>query len=289
LQCGLFYLKKCRGNFRNGRRLFTIISNFRPEMDKLKCFIEQELTFKSLYYQEVLDLPMNKLDWEVCPSLVFALSMGNEVKKKLIFNLALVTQYTYMAHKIHQLASKEELPERDRQYAVLFGDFVLGKVFILLCQDDLQAYAEDFLSLIKTMNEGVVQRWSLRNKRKTLADKELILGKERALITALAARISAGIVGMKGKQIELGKQVGYNLGMAWGGWDESLDVAILIKYLAKAKTSILKLDGSNPEYLRDLYNNFSQYIGLGFSQSIPAEPNRLKPKLRLIAKESKIG
>ncbi|HHV64941.1 MAG TPA: hypothetical protein GXX46_07710 [Peptococcaceae bacterium] len=250
--------------------MFTIISNLRSEMDKLKCFIQQELTFKSLYYQEVLDLPMCKLDWEICPSLVFALTWGSEVKKELSFNLALATQYTYLAHKIHRYASKEELPDRDRQYAVLFGDFVLGKLYFLLCQDDLHVYVEDFLNLIKTMNEGVIQRWSLRNKRKTLADQELILGKERASITALAARISACIVGMRDKQIGLSEQVGYHLGMAWAGWEESFDYDIIIKYLAKAKTSILNLDGySNPESLQDLYNNFVQYIGLGFSQSIP--------------------
>lgn len=242
--------------------MFAIISCCRYELEQIKIYIDEELSFKAGYYSDFISLPMNKLDWELLPSLVLAASAAGPKNDGRALSIAWVIQNIYMAHKIHALVSQEDLPERSRQCAVLIGDYLLGRAFYKLSQSQLFIYARDFANLTKTINEGVVQRWSLKKTRFSSEEYKSVLGKERASTAALTCKVISHMSGLNDDKIKILERIGYNIGMAWAVWEESLGLNSSIEYTAKAKGLIKELDDSDcAQLLLDVYSNFSDYIG----------------------------
>lgn len=238
------------------------ITGFKPELEAIHAQMNKEIHFKAARFDELVSLPMNNLDRNFCPALVLAVgkTVGKVDGKSR--SLAAIFQYIFMADRIHRLIKDEDMPEHARQYPVLVGDFLFGQTFLKLCEEDLYPYTKYFIDLIETMNEGVLKRWRLKNKKISINDYRLILGKERASLTALAGRLAADLAGIEGSFLKKFEEYGYYLGMAWGFWDESLAFTLINEYLNKTKNLIMELkDFFQVEPLQVLYEYLLSCFG----------------------------
>lgn len=223
--------------------------------------MNSEISFKKFRMEDLVDLQMNNLDHQLCPAIVLAVnSMTGKTEKKII-NLASIFQYVFLAHYIHKLVSDEDLPEHARQYPVLVGDFMFGQTFLKICDIELFPYAGEFVKIIESVNEGVIMRWRLKNKNLSLKDYRTIIGKERAVLTALAGRLGAEVGGVQQQYHKKLEELGYCFGMAWAAWEESLYSSLVQEYLSKAKSIIAELrDHLNVKPLQELIEFFYQEI-----------------------------
>lgn len=233
------------------------LKSIQAELNMIEEMINKDITFKTARLDELVDLPLNGLEEKMCPAVFLAVNSLKGQSGYLTINLALIFQYVFLANRIHRLVTDEDVPEDVRQYSVLVGDFVFGQTFSRLCQEGIFKYTRDFIKAIETMNEGVLLRWRLKNKNIALKDYKLILGKERAYLTALAGRLGAQVSGIEESLVPKIEEFGYLLGMAWAAWEESLGVPLVQEYLMKVKTLISDLKDYLPvRPLQELYEFF---------------------------------
>ena len=224
--------------------------------------MRKDISFRSLTLEQLIDLPNNSLDQKLCPALFFAVtSMKGERNNIRFITLASIFQYVFLANRIHRLVNDEAMNERDRQYPVLVGDFMFGQAFSKLCEHDLFVFSSDFIRLIESMNEGVLMRWRLKNKNITMKEYREILGKERAVLTALIGRLGCKVAGIEEPYAKKVEEFCYCIGMAWAAWDESLGIPMVQEYLNKAKLIISELREFLPtRSLQELYDFFNDNL-----------------------------
>lgn len=233
------------------------LKSIQAELNTIEELINKDITFKTARLDELVDLPLNGLEEKMCPAVFLAVNSLKGQSESRIINLALIFQYVFLANRIHRLINDEDVSEDVRQYSVLVGDFVFGQTFSRLCEKDVFIYTRDFIKAIETMNEGVLLRWRFKNKSISLKDYKLILGKERAYLTALAGRLGAQVSGIQESLIPKIEEFGYLLGMAWAAWEESLGVPLVQEYLMKVKALIFELKDHLPvRPLQELYEFF---------------------------------
>lgn len=239
----------------------AVVCSFQSELRAMEEKMKDEIRFKSFQLEDLIDLQLNKLDLFLCPAVALAVSSMNGQSGDRMINLASVFQYVFLANKIHNMVTDGDLTENERQYPVLVGDYMLGQIFLKICRDDFFSYASQFVKVIETMNEGILLRWRFKNKNISLKDYRSILGKERASLTALAARLSADISGWKEPVITKVEELGYCLGMAWAAWEEQVCAVLVQEYLAKAKATIAELrEYCHLRPLQELYDFLYQEI-----------------------------
>lgn len=238
-----------------------LVCSFQTELWVVEQQMSKEICFKSTSMEDLIDLQMNKLDRQLCPSIVLALSkIAGQTEKKHL-NLASIFQYIFLAHYIHKLVTDEHMTEHARQYPVLIGDFMFGQTFLKLCNKDLFPYSGEFVKIIELMNEGVILRWKSKNKNIALKDYRMIIYKERASLTGLAGRLGAEIAGLEKPYNRKLEEFGYSIGMAWAAWEESIYTPLVQEYLSKAKNIISELRDYLPiKPLQEVYELFYQAI-----------------------------
>lgn len=215
--------------------------SLKAEFEELEREMAQEIRFKSAKMEDITDINLDVLDQQLCPGIVLAVSkLAGSVDKTQI-KLASLLQYVFLAHHIHRRVTDEELPEHQRQYPVLVGDFMFGQTFLKICDKILFPYAGEFVKAIEAVNEGVVTRWRLKNR--PLANKDLrqIIGLERASLTALAGKLGARLAGMKEPHNTQIEELGYAFGMIWGAWHEPDQEMLAQEYLDKAEGILAEL------------------------------------------------
>ena len=239
----------------------VILRSFQAELQLVESQMNIDVSFKSAGLKELIDLPNNDLDNNMCPAFFLAVTAMKSQRSNDFVTLASIFQFVFLANRIHRLVSDEGLTEHERQYPVLVGDFMLGQAFSKLCEGDLFIYSSDFIKLIEIMNEGVLLRWRLKNKPLTLKDYREILGKERASLTALIGKIAAKVSGIEDPHAQKIEDLGYFLGMAWAAWEESLGLPIVQEYLAKMKNIMNDLrDSYSVKPLLEIYEFFNNNL-----------------------------
>lgn len=212
------------------------------------------LAKQSAGYPQYFSPPLSRLDWTLCPALIYAVSsLGRDEAGGTIAHLAEGVQSILLANRAHHPvggAGQESLP-----YHILLGDYLLGLAFGRLSAADLFGYMQEFTKLIQTVNEGVVLRWRIQNQaaaqRAYISDRdwEHIHSKEKASITALSASTAARISGLSAVQTELSQKIGYHIGMAWALKSEALNAGpkwndIRKNYMRKAEHLIMEFGGN---------------------------------------------
>ncbi|RNC29614.1 MAG: hypothetical protein AWM53_00229 [Candidatus Dichloromethanomonas elyunquensis] len=246
--------------------MVAVNGSFQSELYGMEVLMNEEIRFRSFRLEDLLDLRMNSLDKYLCPSVVLAVgSMMGKNSQKMI-NLASILQYVFLAHYIQAQVTENNPTEHIRQYPVLVGDFMFGQIYLKLCKPDLFPYSGQFVKLIKTINEGIILRWKLKNKNIPLKDYRMVIGKEKASLTAVAAKTAAEFSGFQEQHLKKLEEFGYNLGMAWAAWEESVYTALVQEYLIKAKIIIAELkDQLYTKPLQELYEFFYQEININTS------------------------
>jgi len=240
--------------------VLTVFS-FQSELGTVESQMNREVRLKSSSIKRLVNVPMNNLDNLFFPALVLAVGNCSEPTDNSKISLASIFQYIYMAHKIHGWVSDEDTAEANRQYPVLVGDFLLGQSFVKICDFELYPYLRHFVKVIKTINEGIIYRWRLKNKNISILDYRLIISKERASLTALAGKLGADICGIQEQYRPKLEEFGYNLGMAWAAWEEQKFNYLVQEYLLKAKANIHELrEHFGVKTLQEFYDFFMAEI-----------------------------
>jgi geranylgeranyl pyrophosphate synthase len=229
--------------------------SYQSELRAVEKQMSEEMLFKSSSLEDLIDLSMNNLDRYLCPAVVLVASrITGQIDSKII-SMASVFQYVFLAHHIHKLVTDENMTERDRQYPVLVGDFMFGQTFLKICKADLFSYASEFVKIIEIINEGVLMRWRLKNKEMPLKDYKIIVGKERASLTALAGKLGGELAGLQEPYLKKIEHFGYSIGMTWAAWEEMIHTSLVREYLAEAKGAISELEEYFPvKPLEELYD-----------------------------------
>ncbi|UWG99076.1 hypothetical protein LPY66_09940 [Dehalobacter sp. DCM] len=203
--------------------------------------MNKEIRFSESRLEDLVSLSMTTLDRRLNPAIVIAVSCMTGKINRGIITLAKVAQYLFLSHKIHALVTDDDLSESARQYPVLTGDIMLGHTLKKVCDPEIFPYADQFVKLIKTINEGVLLRWRYKSKVIPLKDHELILSKEKASLTALVARLSAKLSGMPSYHIEKIEKFGYDLGMAWAASEAAACQSLYQEHLNRAEAILNSL------------------------------------------------
>ncbi|ADY56006.1 hypothetical protein Sgly_1709 [Syntrophobotulus glycolicus DSM 8271] len=221
----------------------TAIQGFHQQLETLHAHMNSEIRFKNAKLEELVELSLNDLELNLCPAVVFAVTRALQKEELKMLSLASLFQYIFLADKIHRLVTDGDLPEQARQYPILVGDYLFGQTFLKLCEKDLHPYLREFTGLIETMNEGVIHRWSLKEKQMTLEEYKHILSKERASVTKLAAGITAELNGAEESVKDQLESFGYHIGMAWAFSEEGQGYAVINTYLDQARADMECLSG----------------------------------------------
>lgn len=239
-----------------------LLPRFQTELNEIRDRLEREIQFPTGTGGNRLNLSMSQLDWGLCPALVLTICAAGDLAGSNVSKMASLVQYVFMANRIHRRVTDQEIPDCSGQYAVLIGDYLLGEIFLELSEGSLFRYAKEFTRVIKMMNEGVIARWAWRNQHIPVGEWQLIAGKEKASLSALAGRVSAQMCGMEEPQIKLLEKLGFEMGMAWAAWEEPPYRPFLENKLKGIKEMIFRLGNQiAAEPILDLYDSFVQYIG----------------------------
>lgn len=221
--------------------------------------LNKEIVFKTARFHDLVNLTMDEMDKCACPAILLAVSRSCGYRGGKSIGLASAIELVYMAGKVHRLMRDEGISEEERQYPVLVGDFLFGKYFLMLCQEGLLKYLAPLAQAIAGMSEGSIERWRLQKQRELLKDEWImVLGREHACLTAMAARLGADLAEMPlDIQTKL-EMIGWNLGLAWAAAREKLEVSIIKNALEKALTFIRELpDSLHIIYIKELYSYFA--------------------------------
>ena len=197
----------------------------------------------------------------ICPALVLLTAgiYGRLTEK--IMPLAVVFQFIDQAVMVHkninegcQEADDNCTDPRDGcQYPVLVGDYLYGRFFTTLCEEDMLKYLKPLSEIICMMNEGGIIR--LRNQNNGVINpvfRQEIVRLETAELLGGCCRLAGEEIGADLDQQQHLSDFGRTLGMAFGmaesqGYDQA------IKYF---KDTLLHLERLNPgkgrEDLREL-------------------------------------
>jgi len=215
--------------------------SFQDGLKAVERLMNNEIRFKSAELGDIIEFRMNNLDRRLSPALVLAVSCIAGPLNKTSLSLAAIFQYLFLAHNIHNLISDEDMLDSERQYPVLIGDYMLGQSFAKICEGDLFPHLKHFTQLVKSINEAKIKRWQIKNKKASLKEYKVIISRERASLTSLAARLAAEVSGIHRQHIASLEEFGYNVGMVWASWEEPIYGFLAQEYLARAKADIAEL------------------------------------------------
>jgi geranylgeranyl pyrophosphate synthase len=157
----------------------------------------EEFGLRASGMEDLVHLRMSHLDQSLLPALTLAVSRMAGPVSDTVISLSSIIQHIYLAQHIHSQVKDPVNGEAVRQFPILVGDYIIGQSFVKMCDKDLFPYISNFVAVIKTINEGIILRWRLKNKKISVKDYKYIIGKERASLTAMAARLGAEVSGIK--------------------------------------------------------------------------------------------
>lgn len=234
------------------------LSSIQPELKKVEEIIDRFFLSTISQKNKLAGLNLKKSDRLLLPALVLAVSNTAGPIMKPMITLGALFQCLYLANRIQGLAAKES--GKDQQFSVIMGDYIFGQAIYLMSDEKIHPYLNDFVSVIKSINEGTVLRWRLRQKRADLKDYKLLISKERASLTALASRMSAEISGINPEHAPKLERLGYNLGFAWAAMEEP-KFSFGPEYSLKVKANISELGADlSVKPLEDLYRFFQAEV-----------------------------
>lgn len=246
--------------------------SFRAELNAVQAHLRQEIQFKAAEFEELVHLDMDELDRTICPAIVLAVSQacGNGGRKPVA--LAAIVQFIFMADQVHQLMKDNlDVAEEHRQFPVLVGDFLYGKFFLELCREKLLPFLEPLAQVIGTMSEGGIARWLSKDKKLSTEEWLQILEQERAVLTSIAARLSAELAGVSLFVQDKFESLGWELGLAWGAWRESLENSVVQSILHRANAILNEIpanDQFHVQPLREVMNYLSGYLSIDFDSKV---------------------
>lgn len=179
-------------------------------------------------------LPRLGVDAGVPPALVlFSARLFNGADRAILPAMFLMLIHLGMA--LHGLPQRFQ--DRDRQLAILEGDYLYAHLFFLLCQTDCLHLLERLSRLIREMNEGSVMRRFPKRQDLPGEDANMIeaFGKQYGRFFAECCELGGLFAGSHQDEALLLRRFGHEFGIACGmkeaGWDTDIYTPILVRAL----------------------------------------------------------
>ena len=234
--------------------------SFFEKLNAVQAHMRQEINFKPVGFEELIQLDMDELDQTVHPAIVLAVSRACGDQRPESEALASIVQFIFMANRVHKLMNDDqELAEELRQFPVLVGDLLYGKFFLELCRVKLLQFLDPLAQVIGLKSQGGISRWLAREKR--LGSDELlqIIELENASLTALAARLSAELAGVSIPEQRQMEAFGREIGLAWGAWRERMEITVVQSILQRANAILQEISAGSQLQLNPLVEVY-QYL-----------------------------
>lgn len=241
------------------------LPSIQEELKAIHDRLEQEITFKSAKFAELIPINFDELEYNACPAIVLTVSRACGYSGHQAISMGVVMQFVFMADKVHSLMQEdEEIAEELRQFTVLVGDYLFGKFFLGLSREKLLHFLAPIAKVIENMSIGTIYRWLGRESELTPEDWLEILARERASLTGLAARIGAELAGMPTYIAEKCESFGSQLGLAWAAHHEKLEQKVVARIMYNAEAFLQELpDTLELKPLNELYTYMKVQLEVG--------------------------
>ncbi|KJR46553.1 Octaprenyl diphosphate synthase [Desulfosporosinus sp. I2] len=234
--------------------------SFFEKLNAVQAHMRQEINFKPVGFEELVQLDMDELDQTVHPAIVLAVSRACGDQGPKSEALASIVQFIFMANRVHKLMKDDqELAEELRQFPVLVGDLLYGKFFLELCRVKLLQFLDPLAQVIGLKSQGGISRWIAREKRLGRDELLQIIELENASLTALAARLSAELAGVSIPVQRQMEAFGWEIGLAWGAWRERMEITVVQSILQRANAILLEISAGSQLQLHPLIEVY-QYL-----------------------------
>ncbi len=234
--------------------------SFFEKLNAVQAHMRQEINFKPVGFEELIQLDMDELDQTVHPAIVLAVSRACGDQGPESEALASIVQFIFMANRVHKLMNDDqELAEELRQFPVLVGDLLYGKFFLELCRVKLLQFLDPLAQVIGLKSQGGISRWLAREKRQGRDELLQIIELENASLTALAARLSAELAGVSIPVQRQMEAFGWEIGLAWGAWRERMEITVVQSILQRAHAILQEISASSQLQLNPLVEVY-QYL-----------------------------
>jgi len=203
--------------------------------EKLEVFLQPQA--KSLLHQL---LPRSDLDRVVPPGLVL-LGARLFAKTGAAILPALFVELVYLATNLHNLPPWKKREES--QISILFGDYLFGHLFFLLCESNCLFLLERLARLIREMNEGFAL-WKMgRQKGRELNRDDIleVLRKQYGIFFGESCALGCLFAGGDKENQLLIQQFGVELGIAYGAKKIGLEPSLFLFHLNRALASLVSL------------------------------------------------
>lgn len=241
------------------------LPSIREELKEIQDRLEQEISFKSATFSELIPLEFDELEHHACPAIVLAVSHACGYHGRQAVSMGAIIQYVFMADKVHSLMREDEgISEELRQFTVLVGDYLFGKFFLDLSRDKLLHFLAPIAGVIGSMSIGTIYRWLGRERDLNIEEMLQILERERASLTGLAARVGAELAGMPLNVAQRFETFGSQLGLAWAAHAARLEEKAVAKLMDKAQAYLQALpDTLDFRPLNELFTYMKLGLKLG--------------------------
>lgn len=234
--------------------------SFFEKLNAVQAHMRQEINFKPVGFEELVQLDMDELDQTVHPAIVLAVSRACGDQGPKSEALASIVQFIFMANRVHKLMNDDQdLAEELRQFPVLVGDLLYGKFFLELCRVKLLQFLDPLAKVIGLKSQGGISRWLAREERLGRDELLQIIELENASLTALAARLSAELAGVSIPVQRQMEEFGLEIGLAWGAWRERMELTVVQSILQRANVILQEISAGSQLQLHPLIEVY-QYL-----------------------------
>lgn len=225
--------------------LFNLV---KKELETVNILMEREYKIKAGYLRNFTRLDLAPIDGVVRSGLVILTSKLFDQTSSRAINLAAVVQFIYLASKIHFAIEEDSQPGNSQlecsvnQFPVLVGDYLYGKFFTTLCQNDIVQYLKPLSQVICYIHEGGIERQKApAQKLNDISTLEKIIYKETATLFETACGLAADLAGAAAQDQNTAASFGREFGLAYGLQVENAPSSSVSQHLHKALAHLHKL------------------------------------------------
>ncbi|GAW91888.1 geranylgeranyl pyrophosphate synthase [Calderihabitans maritimus] len=212
--------------------------------------LEKEMSLRTGHINQFVSLDLDTLDKYFCPSLVLLSGRLFGCRSRRLVSLACVVQFIHLATLVHNQAGKKPA------FPVLVGDYLYSKFFHYLSRHDSLAMLAPLSKVICDIHEAGITRYQLEKTGQVDMRAYIpVVQREWGRLAEQACSIGGKVAGAGEEEEARLRELGFNLGVAWGIQRLGLEEKLVTKHLSRAKEVLFLLpDRKEREYFLELIN-----------------------------------
>ncbi len=237
--------------------LGEIIKPIEKELHIVNNIVEKEMYIKSTHIGRYAHLELTYSERVIRPALVIlsARIYGYTGKKALY--LASIFQFTHLASIVHKFIPEKDTdyirgdsdPRDGSQFPILVGDYLYGKGFSSLYNADMISFMGPIAEIVCRIHEGGILRNKIKGNNFASEAYLEVVRKETAELFAGCSAMGARLAGVSADQQEKMKQLGMNIGMAYGLTEHNTAAKFAVAYLENALAVLLGVPDVAEKYI----------------------------------------